>query len=360
MSGFSVQNVDEKVAKDFFKNMRSDVSNRVCFDCPRKGATWCSIPFGIMICSECSGHHRRLGTHITFVRSSTLDSWTEAQLLILGSGGNKNAHDYFRKKGWRDGGRLDRNAKFTSKIALLYKEHLIRQVQLNRKELLTKLYANSPGGRPNVSKGAKEVDTLDLIANELGTSVTQSNTEVKRQHILTPAPAPVAQPLEPEPERIIVRSSNSSRKTSRNLLNLNVRSSIRASAIQSFDDFDFDSFTTKPVAKTQISPKASGKTNNSSSTSPRQNTNNPNGPTTTSSSSLILPDVEVSLKRSSSSSNNTQISRPNQPRAQVAPVKIPEKKRSTAIKNTKISAATRATTQGSGLDDLDFFGSLGL
>lgn len=36
---------------------------------------WASLNLGILICIECSGIHRNLGTHLTRVRSLDLDDW---------------------------------------------------------------------------------------------------------------------------------------------------------------------------------------------------------------------------------------------------------------------------------------------
>lgn len=44
--------------------------------------------------------HRRMGVHITFVRSCDLDKWTEDQLQAMKLGGNGNAKIFFEQKGW--------------------------------------------------------------------------------------------------------------------------------------------------------------------------------------------------------------------------------------------------------------------
>lgn len=41
----------------------------MCCDCEDKNPQWASVPFGIFMCLECSGKHRALGVHISFVRS---------------------------------------------------------------------------------------------------------------------------------------------------------------------------------------------------------------------------------------------------------------------------------------------------
>lgn len=53
----------------------ADEGNRSCADCGSETKVdWCSINLGIMLCIECSGIHRSLGTHISKVRSLTLDT----------------------------------------------------------------------------------------------------------------------------------------------------------------------------------------------------------------------------------------------------------------------------------------------
>lgn len=74
----------------------SDESNSHCADCDADNPEWASLHFGIFLCLRCAGYHRSFGTHITVVRSITLDDWTLDQVMMMQAGGNTKYWDYLR------------------------------------------------------------------------------------------------------------------------------------------------------------------------------------------------------------------------------------------------------------------------
>jgi hypothetical protein len=73
-------------------------ANVICVDCGAKDPDWASINLGCLMCYECSGVHRAMGTHISKVRSLTLDKWEPQLLQIMKLLGNKKVTKLFLKK----------------------------------------------------------------------------------------------------------------------------------------------------------------------------------------------------------------------------------------------------------------------
>jgi len=69
--------------------------NRLCADCSRPDPQWASTNLGSFVCITCSGIHRGLGVHITKIRSVSMDTWTDEQVAVMASKGNKKVNEYY-------------------------------------------------------------------------------------------------------------------------------------------------------------------------------------------------------------------------------------------------------------------------
>ncbi|KAJ8016995.1 hypothetical protein DPEC_G00013170 [Dallia pectoralis] len=72
--------------------IRNAKGNNLCVDCAAPNPTWASLNLGALICIECSGIHRNLGTHLSRVRSLDLDDWTRELTQVLTAIGNHLAN----------------------------------------------------------------------------------------------------------------------------------------------------------------------------------------------------------------------------------------------------------------------------
>eukprot|EP00656_Telonema_subtile_P031007 TRINITY_DN3397_c0_g1_i1.p1 TRINITY_DN3397_c0_g1~~TRINITY_DN3397_c0_g1_i1.p1 ORF type:complete len:244 (+),score=47.96 TRINITY_DN3397_c0_g1_i1:107-838(+) len=114
-----------------FKKLRTLAANKMCFDCARKSPTWASVHLGLFICLDCSGRHRQLGVHLSFVRSVELDEWTDENRAKMHCGGNAKAHAFMKKQGQMQSGcnPSDLKTKYSSPWAHMYKDQLKRDAQ---------------------------------------------------------------------------------------------------------------------------------------------------------------------------------------------------------------------------------------
>ena len=80
--------------------LRSIPGNDCCADCGAPMPDWASLNLTVTLCIECSGTHRKLGVHISKVRSITLDdnAWGSTIVKIFKSAGNDFVNSILEKR----------------------------------------------------------------------------------------------------------------------------------------------------------------------------------------------------------------------------------------------------------------------
>ena len=116
--------------KKQLEEIYTEESNSTCFDCDNKPAHWASISNGIFLCLDCSGEHRGYGIGVSFIRSVTMDQWTQEQVNIMKVGGNQRLKDFLTTYEMPDN--IDKKQIYCSKLMNYYRRQLkaesIRQI----------------------------------------------------------------------------------------------------------------------------------------------------------------------------------------------------------------------------------------
>jgi len=114
--------VDPKASEFFRREREKDPANMQCADCGTEDAAWASISHGIYLSIGASGVHRSLGVRVSFVQSTTMDSWKPVHLRMMELGGNRRFAEFLRQHGIPED--MPLRQKYRTRAAEWYRENL--------------------------------------------------------------------------------------------------------------------------------------------------------------------------------------------------------------------------------------------
>lgn len=117
-------NAQKRKSQKIFGKLLKDKTNKVCIDCGDFNPQWASVTNAVLFCLKCAGTHRAMGVHISFVRSVNLDTWSDAQLASMKSGGNRKAKEFWKDQGFPAS--VPTKQKYDNEAMVEYRKQILR------------------------------------------------------------------------------------------------------------------------------------------------------------------------------------------------------------------------------------------
>lgn len=162
-------NMEQRSGSELFIPGQSTIKelrliNKYCADCGALAPEWASLNLCIMICIDCSGIHRKLGTHISKVRSITLDKWTFNSLQLMLTIGNDRANAVWEASYGNAGeDEEEHSLKCTASSTMEERERFILRKYVHREYVFAK-DASQEHKEGHLLKSAYDGDLIGTIA----------------------------------------------------------------------------------------------------------------------------------------------------------------------------------------------------
>jgi len=140
-----------------------------------------SISHGIYLSIGAAGLHRSLGVTVSFVQSTTMDSWKQEHLKMMELGGNRRFHDFLKEHGVPED--MPIREKYRTRAAVWYRDDLKARAQ--GLPLPVPLVVGT-GHLPSDCRRPSSGHVLDEVFSTSPRRSSMTNGGVRRSHVEQP------------------------------------------------------------------------------------------------------------------------------------------------------------------------------
>lgn len=159
----------EEKSEDVSEALMEIPGNGRCADCRGAAPEWASTTFGVLLCIDCAGVHRSLGSHISRVRSLVYDEWSPELLAMMRLLGNRKVNSW-----------LEQNMALSDRQAY-------DRAALVRAKYIDRAFADVPEQQSKEENGSDVLQTPDrLLLESVRTADLARTAELLFRHKANP------------------------------------------------------------------------------------------------------------------------------------------------------------------------------